>query len=268
MRLICPNCGAQYEVADGVIPDEGRDVQCSNCGQTWFESPQAPSAELEENPDHRVAVAPDHDIPDDTEQETAAVPPPPPAAADEPPAAPVQRTQLDPSIADILREEAAREEAARRAESNADLEQQGDLGLGEPAPPPPATPRPRDPGRDRLDRLQGRAGPVTRAPGARSEVFPDIEEINSTLRASAEREDFRTLEDDEIERQRHSGRRGFFVTLALIAVLALIYVYADPIAARIPALAGPLAGYVDNVDAARLWLDLKVQGMLGDPTVG
>ncbi len=37
MRLTCPNCGAQYEVPDDVIPEEGRDVQCSNCGDTWFQ---------------------------------------------------------------------------------------------------------------------------------------------------------------------------------------------------------------------------------------
>ena len=39
MRLICPNCSAQYEIDAGMIPDEGRDVQCSNCGHTWFELP-------------------------------------------------------------------------------------------------------------------------------------------------------------------------------------------------------------------------------------
>lgn len=39
MRLICPNCDAQYEVDDQVIPDGGRDVQCSNCGHTWFQMP-------------------------------------------------------------------------------------------------------------------------------------------------------------------------------------------------------------------------------------
>ncbi|WP_264210964.1 zinc-ribbon domain-containing protein [Leisingera thetidis] len=38
MRLTCPNCAAQYEVPEDVIPDEGRDVQCSNCGQTWFQA--------------------------------------------------------------------------------------------------------------------------------------------------------------------------------------------------------------------------------------
>ncbi len=39
MRLVCPNCSAQYEIDIGLIPDEGRDVQCSNCGNTWFELP-------------------------------------------------------------------------------------------------------------------------------------------------------------------------------------------------------------------------------------
>ncbi len=37
MRLTCPNCGAQYEVPDDIIPEAGRDVQCSNCGNTWFQ---------------------------------------------------------------------------------------------------------------------------------------------------------------------------------------------------------------------------------------
>lgn len=37
MRLSCPNCGAQYEVPAEVIPENGRDVQCSNCGHTWFQ---------------------------------------------------------------------------------------------------------------------------------------------------------------------------------------------------------------------------------------
>lgn len=37
MRLVCPNCVAQYEVADGTIPESGRDVQCANCGHIWFQ---------------------------------------------------------------------------------------------------------------------------------------------------------------------------------------------------------------------------------------
>ena len=38
MRLICPNFSAQYEVPADVIPAEGRDVQCSNCQETWFQT--------------------------------------------------------------------------------------------------------------------------------------------------------------------------------------------------------------------------------------
>lgn len=37
MRLVCPNCVAQYEVADGTIPVTGRDVQCANCNHIWFQ---------------------------------------------------------------------------------------------------------------------------------------------------------------------------------------------------------------------------------------
>ncbi|MDD9922838.1 MAG: zinc-ribbon domain-containing protein [Boseongicola sp.] len=58
MRLICPNCSAQYEVDGSLIPEEGRDVQCSNCGNTWFELPEA-TAEI------AAPVAPDLGVEDD-----------------------------------------------------------------------------------------------------------------------------------------------------------------------------------------------------------
>ena len=44
MRLICPKCGAQYEVDDSVIPEGGRDVQCSDCGTAWFQKSAAAMA--------------------------------------------------------------------------------------------------------------------------------------------------------------------------------------------------------------------------------
>ncbi len=61
MRLICPNCGAQYEVPDDVIPASGRDVQCSNCGNTWFQV----------HPEQDVPLADELDqpLPDDTYDE-------------------------------------------------------------------------------------------------------------------------------------------------------------------------------------------------------
>ena len=57
MRLVCPNCSAQYEVDAAVIPVAGRDVQCSNCGHTWWQrradadAPPEPVAEPQADPD-------------------------------------------------------------------------------------------------------------------------------------------------------------------------------------------------------------------------
>ncbi|MBL6840098.1 MAG: zinc-ribbon domain-containing protein [Rhodobacteraceae bacterium] len=36
MLIQCPNCNAQYEVPNDIIPATGRDVQCSSCSKTWF----------------------------------------------------------------------------------------------------------------------------------------------------------------------------------------------------------------------------------------
>jgi predicted Zn finger-like uncharacterized protein len=82
MRLTCPNCGAQYEVDGSMIPDDGRDVQCSACGQTWFQAPEGAeiaeaeaatgSAERQPEPEPEPAPGPEPDA----EAETAFVPPP------------------------------------------------------------------------------------------------------------------------------------------------------------------------------------------------
>ncbi len=84
MRLICPNCGAQYEVPDDVIPAEGRDVQCSNCGDTWFQShPDArPVAEPDADHDHVVSESHQEALVDE-ERETFEEVEPPEASFDE-----------------------------------------------------------------------------------------------------------------------------------------------------------------------------------------
>ena len=57
MRLVCPNCGAQYEVDDRVMPEGGRDVQCSNCGHAWFFTPPRPATtKAEDKPEPKIGV--------------------------------------------------------------------------------------------------------------------------------------------------------------------------------------------------------------------
>lgn len=271
MRLICPNCDAQYEVPDDVMPLAGRDVQCSNCGQTWFQ----------DHPDH-VPEA-DESAADITEPDEEVAPPPPP-----PPVAPSQpeRKQLDPAVADILRQEAEAEQAARRETQSGNLESQPDLGmdLEESNTDEDADKRARE-ARERMARLRGgedtqqveATGGVhvgaadaaaAAALGSRRDLLPDIEEINSTLRSGTARSGAGAADlEPEFEAPTHSRKRrgfrtGFLTVLLIFIVLASIYILAPQLAAAVPALESPLQAYVEIVDQGRIWLDAQITGLL------
>ncbi len=268
MRLICPNCDAQYEVPDDVMPTTGRDVQCSNCGQTWFQ----------QHPSYEGLAEAEVDAPD---EEVAAPPPPPP-----PPAAPEehQRKQLDPAIADILRQEAEAEQAARRTAQSGGLESQPELGmdLEETSPENDADRRARE-ARDRMARLRGNdpvevqaaggsggdiVGATSAALGSRRDLLPDIDEINSTLRSGTSRNgaggaDIEPqIEAPTRQRKRRGFRTGFLTVSLIFIVLAAIYIFAPRLAQAVPALEAPLKSYVSFVDQGRSWLDSSLQSML------
>ena len=283
MRLICPNCGAQYEVPADVIPEAGRDVQCSNCGHTWFESPGASLAAeegaldrpvrdetAEYTEDHRPETPPEPAVPvdppavDEDEDEDDGLRPAPRRGT--------ARPQLDASVAEILREEAEREERNRRAEARANAERQEDLPLAAPAPAVPAMTQ-EDEARDRMARLRGEdpdapprrgleAAVAATVASSRKELLPDIEEINTTLRSDEERPPVEPLPEEVEERERKGFRRGFLTVLTVIILLCLVYLFADLIASQVPGLDGTLEGYVATVDDLRLWLDARVQGLI------
>lgn len=114
----------------------------------------------------------------------------------------------------FLREEAEHETVKRRAE-----------GV---APPPPVPPRPQEPPRPRL---------------------PDLERIDTRAAAPAPE-----MREDIPEPDRRGFRRGFFWGFAAMMLLGVVYFAAPGIARAAPAFEGPLAGYTDTVDQARLWL--------------
>lgn len=321
MRLICPNCGAQYEVDEQVIPDAGRDVQCSNCGHTWFQRPAHADEELADELGQSLpetvapsaSHAPPHDSPDGTaagpdlaaqmaeadsdwgdEDDEPEAPPPAPEPEPEPegeaetpprpeaeptdagePAPEPQQRKLDQGVLSILREEAEREAAQRRGDS---IETQGDLGLEEDLKTKRGL-------RERMARLRGlddddgiaASGAGAAAAGAaRRDVFPDIEEINSTLRAEGDRDEDEILSDEgrEPEERRRSGfRRGFSLILMLLILAGAVYAMSPQIVARFPASEGIMSSYVGFVNDFRDWLNAAMQsgaqkltGLLGQIT--
>lgn len=225
------------------------------------------------------------DVPEDAaveqpESQPEPQPEPQPAPPPEPAAAPRRQT-LDDAVLNVLREEAAREARARAAEGTA-IETQSDLGLTAAIASTIAASRADDaaaaPSRDRVARLHDDAEDADEADdslagrGSRRELLPDIEEINSTLRATSDRGDEAAARDaPETLRRRRSGfRMGFSTSLIVAVFLLAIYVLAPVIAARAPSLEPSLARYVAAVDQARFWLDAKMksstEAMRGSPS--
>ena len=257
MRLICPNCGAQYEVDEAVIPDAGRDVQCSNCGHTWFQPPAHLDKETAEELDIEV--------------------PAPEAPADPAPT----RKELDPDVANVLREEAALEAEARKAEAEG-LETQPDLGIDESAQ---AAADRSAAARARMARLRGIDEAEEAAaldgmpvpPGSRKELLPDVEEINSSLRATQDRDVVEEMpiepgveQPPEVVRKGSSGKWAFRVIVILALIALALYVFAAQIVQAVPQTEPILTSYVGFVNGLRDQVDpmiadavASLKGLLG-----
>ena len=254
MRLICPNCDAQYEVPAEVVPAQGRDVQCSSCGQTWFHN----------HPDHAARATPTSTY-DGADDEEVSPPPPPPMAQTEQP----QRQELDPAVANILRQEAEGEQEARRQRQSDPLESQPDLGLGDGDDLDEEARRALE-ARQRMARMRGEPEPSAEteanaaAMSSRRDLLPDIEEINSTLRNDEERavsDDEPVLEGGTTRKRKRGFRRGLMSMLVLFLLLILLYIFAPRLAQMAPQLDPYLSSYVTWVDGLRLWLDGRVQSI-------
>ncbi|MDT8327581.1 MAG: zinc-ribbon domain-containing protein [Roseovarius sp.] len=284
MRLVCPNCGAQYEVPDEVIPTGGRDVQCSNCGDTWFQhhpssgvasgeddmdappawdkSPPAPAPPARHDDGDEKGDDKGDDTRGDVEPEAATAPAPTPELA---PTA--TRRTVDPDVADILRQEADHERSVRASESAGGLETQPDLGLSDPSPAPDERSQQ---ARIRMERLRGGTPPPDGTtpsaqdehadidPSSRRNLLPDIEEINSSLTSVNDRDEPSTAaipEDMALPPRRSGFGTGFRLALVVFVLGTLAYVFAPQIAQMLPAAQAPLDSFVAAVNGLRLGLN-------------
>lgn len=242
MRLICPNCDAQYDIADDVIPEGGRDVQCSSCTHTWFQTDKPKVA-------GRRAIL----TPTPTPPAKSKVPSPPGVPG------PTRKT-LDSSIADILREEAGREHDVPAP------------GTATPPKPPKPIPTPEE-DRERADETRRRVSRLTEesiqdsraaastaaastgaVAGTNLRTMPSIDEINATLRARSEESDDSGLTEVEQKEvvERRGFRRSFAFVLILIALAFAPYFFAAEIVARFPETRDFMVQYVEIVNDLRL----------------
>lgn len=257
MRLICPNCDAVYEVDDSAIPETGRDVQCSSCGHAWYQMPSTSDLALAD--EEALFGSSDADPEDEADPAPAIMPE-------------TQRRTLDDDVLAVLREEAEREAAARRAEAPP-VETQVEMDM----PPPPAG-GPASGAARRIAQLKGQdpdAKPVPPPrPGSRRELLPDIEEINSSLKPAEATE--AEYDEPEIVAARGSAFRSGFTFMLLVAALVVAaYVMAPRLSQQMPAAAPWLESYVAGVDALRLALDQAlraateaVRGLSGQQAAG
>ncbi len=258
MRLLCPNCDAQYEVDDSVIPKDGRDVQCSSCGQTWF---QKSASQLEEakQTDHRQGTM----LEEAAEQQDAeavaeheAEPKSESASEIEPDLE--HELDLDPrkpdeAVLDVLRQEAALEVEARHDESQGGLETQPDLGLDQADEAEASLGASVGQRTARLRGIEPEADPSA----SRGGMLPDIEEINSSLQNESGMDAPETIA--QAKRGRSGFRLGFGLIIILATLLFLAYVYAPQIIAKVPSVEAIMTSYVETVDGLRHWLDQLMQ---------
>ncbi|QPM90683.1 zinc-ribbon domain-containing protein [Pseudooceanicola algae] len=270
MRLTCPNCGAQYDVPGDAIPSAGRDVECSNCEEIWYQT------------------GPGQATPGFAEAAAAL-------------AVPAPRREIDPAVRDVLMQEAAREAEARAEElaaqafAQASLPTAGDVppapenlapadllpdedALYEPpsvpetahitapetppvpdAPPPPVAepalpqPRPERIAQNEADRRRAEAALRAARLPARDEL---ASATKTPARAAPARAPSRTpLAPTGMRRKQARERkaRGYAMALPIAAALGAIFVYgqAARITQSVPVITSEITEYVETMDALR-----------------
>lgn len=205
------------------------------------------------------------------------------------------RREIDPEVRDVLREEAEREAELRRSDAEG-LQRQGEMALDQ-LPDEPASPdldvtisdlvaqskrdsEAEDEPAEKADEesvaetsaaeqeiAAAAAAAATAAASSRRDLLPDIEEINSTLRANEDRSAQEELTSDiETLTNRPNRRRGLRLGFAMILLiftgLILLYSNASQVVERFPQTAGLMQGYVQQVDGLRMWIDGIAQGAL------
>ena len=214
------NCEAEYEIPNEAIPPQGRDVQCSNCGYTWFVPPISEGGRT-------GSVA------------TANTPPNEKAAPTSQNARTPSKPSMTPATREMLQQEAQREIAARQAEGTAAIETQSELNLDtDPVP------------RHRPDMYAAPTAVTEPAlPAPLKAELPSIKAISESIAARTQPTPRRVRKSAPGHEPRQSRRGrgfrfGFALAIVIWAALALVYLQAPNIIEAFPQLSRSISAYV------------------------
>ncbi len=242
MRLVCPECGETYAVAKGLIPDEGRDVQCASCNHTWFQKPIVesqtpeppanlsdlvqPAAKSEEEDRERLRRAVREELALQETDATGGKPGGPSRLTQPPKPAPVEPDEAD--FMDSLRSHLKEAEKEAKADKSA---------------------APAKSSRRNVAEAAAMAGVDTST--------PTKAEVSGGVRRIGEKYDIEELKSDPVFENKRRGRRrlGFMTACVAAGLATLAYINADSITARYPQTAPAMAQFTGIVDMSRVQIE-------------
>ncbi|QHQ37057.1 zinc-ribbon domain-containing protein [Algicella marina] len=253
MRIVCPNCSAQYEVDGRLFTSEGRAVQCAQCNTRWTQQKVEDEPLALDNPVD-TSQRPSQSLPDDEREairaavqeevaiRDAAIGTPADKvkaeiashrrtfSQDEEPPAPIADDDSEEDLIKSLREQLSEADSdyddddtyTRRPTGRRDLSHAIDMAG--------------------IDVEDDEDEPVKAHRGKRGAA------VNQSELAAA-------LQEYERERTPTGGGRWGFVTAVFLFLIAFgIYFARDEIGASFPAAQPALAQYEAGVDSARIWV--------------
>ena len=225
IEIVCPNCGARYQVPAEALGASGRDVTCSSCGHVWHARP--PQAEP--------------------------APPPPPAyePAPEPQADPQDRRRKMADIRQMLDEvQTAEQRRSQTAQPPAEGTQRWSGRDEAPARErrPAAAPAEAEEDDFFLRDKVGVGGQSGRLRTVR-ERARDGQTDRSKLMERHEKRDRRR--DEARKRGSGWGYTGFMLAILMFAVFTGIYAFHPAIAEQYPTFAPAMADYAAAVELLR-----------------
>lgn len=221
MRLTCPNCTAEYDIADGMLPPGGRHVQCTACHTRWFVRGVTGTGLTEDQILRRLETWTPRPAPAPVSPVTLTAVPkaPPPAPGEAEAAAPVREPVRD---------------AVRETDPPVVVHLP-------PRPSSPAKPSDRPAGVSQPAAVRAPVHAPVHAPSPRLDLGEPAPAAAPAPPAPAE----------------SRFGRGLLLGLVIAGLALAAYVYRAPLAARAPAAAPALAAYGDTVDEWRARLEAQ-----------